>query len=76
MLDLLKNSWRIPSIEQLKTKFDLTVTYKKIKFITKQEGFEPEKINDPHYVFLPVEAADKPITTELYQDILLNKYKL
>jgi citronellyl-CoA synthetase len=67
--------YAVPRFIRLKSEFDTTATFKSIKFKLKKEGFDPAKVGDPIYVLLPGEDEYKPLTGELYQEIMEGNFR-
>jgi hypothetical protein len=53
----------------LNANLECTATYKITKVALKNEGFDPQSVNDALYVLLPGEAGYRPLTQELYKNI-------
>ena len=78
----LANSFRqnladyaIPIFLRFKSEISVTATYKFKKETLKAAGFDIENITDPIYVMLPNELEYQPLTKEIYENILNQKYK-
>jgi citronellyl-CoA synthetase len=67
-------SYAIPKFIRYKAEFESTATYKIKKFVAQKEGFDPHEVADPLYVLLPGESSYKPLTADIYGDIMSGKY--
>jgi hypothetical protein len=65
----------VPKFVRLREILECTPTHKIKKVDLKKEGFDPAKVSDPLYVLLPEESEYRPLTDEIYADIMANKYK-
>ena len=68
-------SYAVPKFLRIQEDFDYTATHKIKKVKLKKEGFDPGQVTDPLYVLLPHESAYRPLTGELYAEILDGKYR-
>ncbi len=68
-------SYAVPKFVRLNANLECTATHKITKVALKNEGFDPQSVNDALYVLLPGEAAYRPLTQEIYKNILDGKYK-
>jgi acyl-coenzyme A synthetase/AMP-(fatty) acid ligase len=67
--------YAIPKFIRFKNKLESTSTYKTKKVNAKKEGFDPNNINDPLFVLLPMDEGYKPLTADIYNDILNGRYR-
>lgn len=67
--------YAIPLFLRVKTAFDTTGTFKYKKSDLKNEGFDPDKVNDSLYVLLPRENEYVPLTDEIHKKILSSDYQ-
>ncbi len=68
-------SYAIPKFVRLNANLECTATHKITKVALKNEGFDPQSVNDALYVLLPGEADYRPLTQEIYKNILDGEYK-
>ncbi len=68
-------SYAVPKFVRFKEAFETTGTHKIKKKVLRDEGFDPNVVDDPLYVLLPEGAAYQPLTKELYQEILEGKHR-
>jgi len=68
-------SYAVPKFVRLNANLECTATYKITKVALKNEGFDPQSVNDALYVLLPGEAGYRPLTQELYKNIWDGKYR-
>ncbi len=68
-------SYAVPKFVRLNKNLECTPTHKIKKVELKKDGFDPARINDSLYVLLPGETEYQPLTKEIYQNILDEKYK-
>jgi citronellyl-CoA synthetase len=69
------SAYAVPKFVRIKTNLEYTATHKIKKFESKKEGFNPAEIEDPLYVLLPGAFFNDTATTEIYTEIMENKYK-
>jgi citronellyl-CoA synthetase len=67
-------SYGIPIFLRFKSKLATTATFKLKKVQLKKEGFNFENNDDPMYVMLPGESEFMPLTKDIYENILNQKY--
>jgi citronellyl-CoA synthetase len=67
--------YAIPKFIRFKNKLESTSTYKTKKVNAKKEGFDPNNINDPLFVLLSMDEGYKPLTADIYNDILNGRYR-
>jgi len=67
-------SYAVPKFVRFKEAFETTGTHKIKKKVLRDEGFDPNVVDDPLYVLLPEGDAYQPLTKELYQEILEGKH--
>ncbi len=65
-----------PLFLRLRPQMEITGTFKLKKADLVKEGFDPNVIDDPLYWFDPAEAQYKPLTHEVYADIVSGRVKL
>jgi len=68
-------AYAVPKFVRLQSDFEYTPTHKIKKVNLKKEGFDPGQAADPLYVLLPDESEYRPLTRELYAEILDRKFK-
>ena len=68
-------SYAVPKFVRFKEAFETTGTHKIKKKVLRDEGFDPNVVDDPLYVLLPEEDAYQPLTKELYQEILTGRHR-
>ena len=68
-------SYAVPKFVRFKEAFETTGTHKIKKKVLRDEGFDPNVVDDPLYVLLPEGDAYQPLTKELYRDILTGKHR-
>jgi len=68
-------AYAVPKFLRLNKNLEYTPTHKIKKVELKKEGFDPGRIDDPLYVFLPEASGYQPLTQEIYQNILDGKYR-
>jgi len=75
--NLRKNlaDFAIPIFIRFKSEISVTATYKFKKQTLKVAGFDIGNIDDAIYVMLPNEFDYQPLTQEIYENILNQKYK-
>ncbi len=74
-LQRLLPSYATPKFVRLKVNLECTATHKITKVALKKEGFDPDSVNDALYVLLPGKADYRPLTKEIYKNILHGEYK-
>ncbi|MDX1805091.1 MAG: long-chain-acyl-CoA synthetase [Alcanivorax sp.] len=62
-------AYAVPLFVRLRAHQETTGTFKYRKVTLKQEGFAPNRVDDPLYVLLDREQGYQPLTTELYAQI-------
>ena len=67
-------SYAVPKFLRINTELECTPTHKIKKVNLKNEGFDPGAVSDAIYVLLPGEAAYKPLTEQLYAEVMEGKY--
>jgi citronellyl-CoA synthetase len=67
--------YAIPIFLRFKTNLTTTHTFKFKKLKLKEEGFNPEFIDDPLYILIPKESRYIPLTKVIYKRILKKKLK-
>jgi citronellyl-CoA synthetase len=67
--------YAIPILLRFKKILSTTQTFKLKKVELKEEGFNPEKIDDPLFIKLPDKSSYIRLTKEIYEDIESQKYK-
>ena len=67
--------YAIPIFLRLGSEISVTATYKFKKSVLKVAGFDIGNITDPIYVLLPGELDYQPLTKEIYDNTLAQKYK-
>lgn len=67
--------YAIPIFLRFKSEISVTSTFKFKKEVLKIEGFDIDNIDDMLYVLLPNELDYQPLTKEIYDNILHQKYK-
>jgi len=65
----------VPIFLRFSSEISVTATYKFKKSVLKVAGFDIKNVTDPIYVVLPNEVDYKPLTREIYDNILQQKYK-
>ncbi len=68
-------SYAVPKFVRLNQNLECTPTHKIKKVELKKDGFDPALINDSLYVLLPGESEYRPLTRDIYGNILDGKYK-
>ncbi len=68
-------SYAVPKFVRLNANLECTATYKITKVALKNEGFDPQSVNDALYVLLPGQTGYRPLTQELYKNIWDGKYR-
>ena len=68
-------SYAVPKFVRMRTDFEYTPTHKIKKVNLKKEGFDPNSISDQLFVLLPGEPEYKPLTKEIYNEIMEGKHK-
>jgi citronellyl-CoA synthetase len=68
-------SYAVPKFVRFKEAFETTGTHKIKKKVLRDEGFDPNVVDDPLYVLLPEGDAYQPLTEELHQEILSGKHR-
>lgn len=68
-------SYAVPKFLRFKKEFETTGTHKIKKTILREEGFDPNKVDDPLYVLLPESTEYEPLSKEIYDDILSGTYR-
>jgi citronellyl-CoA synthetase len=68
-------SYAVPKFVRLNKDLEYTPTHKIKKVELKKQGFDPARVNDRIYVLLPDETAYRPLTGDIYQNILDGKYR-
>jgi citronellyl-CoA synthetase len=68
-------AYAVPKFVRLNQNLECTPTHKIKKVELKKEGFDPGRINDALYVWLPGESNYQPLTREIYQNILDGRYR-
>jgi citronellyl-CoA synthetase len=68
-------SYAIPKFVRLNKDLEYTPTHKIKKVDLKKQGFDPAVVNDRLYVLLPEETEYRPLTNEIYNNILDGKYR-
>ncbi len=67
--------YAIPIFLRFKSELTVTPTFKLKKGKLKEEGFDFYNVDDSLYVILPGESEYVPLTKEIYENILDQKYK-
>jgi hypothetical protein len=68
-------SYAVPKFLRFKKEFETTGTHKIKKTLLREEGFNPNKVDESLYVLLPDNTEYEPLTKGLYNDILSGKYR-
>ena len=68
-------TYAVPKFVRFKEAFETTGTHKIKKKILRDEGFDPNGVQDPLYVLLPEADAYQPLTRELYREIETGKHR-
>jgi acyl-CoA synthetase (AMP-forming)/AMP-acid ligase II len=68
-------SYAVPKFVRFKEEFETTGTHKIKKKVLRDEGFDPNVVDDPLYVLLPEGDPYRPLTKELYQEIVEGKHR-
>ena len=68
-------SYAVPKFVRFKEAFETTGTHKIKKKALRDEGFDPKVVNDPLYVLLPEGDQYRPLTKELYREIIEGKHR-
>jgi acyl-CoA synthetase (AMP-forming)/AMP-acid ligase II len=68
-------AYAVPKFLRLNKNLECTPTHKIKKVELKQEGFDPDRVDDALYVLLPGEAEYQPLSGEVYTEILEGKYR-
>lgn len=68
-------AYAVPKFLRINKNLECTPTHKIKKVDLKNEGFDPDRINDALYVLLPGEAEYQPLSGEVYAEILEGKYR-
>lgn len=67
--------YAIPKFVRLNKSLECTPTHKIKKVALKKDGFDPARISGPLFVLLPEELEYRPLTKEIYENILDGDYK-
>ncbi|MFW9941712.1 MAG: long-chain-acyl-CoA synthetase [Candidatus Thorarchaeota archaeon] len=68
--------YAIPIFLRFKTNLTTTHSFKLKKLKLKEEGFNPEIIDDPLFILIPKESGYIPLTKVVYKRILKKKFRL
>jgi citronellyl-CoA synthetase len=68
-------SYAVPKFVRFKEAFETTGTHKIKKKVLRDEGFDPNAVDDPLYVLLPEGDTYQPLSEELYKEILEGKHR-
>jgi hypothetical protein len=68
-------AYAVPKFLRLNKNLECTPTHKIKKVELKQEGFDPDRVDDAIYVLLPGESEYQPLSGEVYTEILEGKYR-
>ncbi|MGW8320019.1 MAG: long-chain-acyl-CoA synthetase [Thermodesulfobacteriota bacterium] len=68
-------SYAVPKFVRFKEAFETTGTHKIKKKVLRDEGFDPNVVEDPLFVLLPEGDAYQPLTKELHQEILTGRHR-
>jgi citronellyl-CoA synthetase len=68
-------SYALPKFIRFKKELETTPTFKVKKAVLRNDGFDPEQIDDPMFALLPGEKEYVPLTGGLYQEITSGKYR-
>ena len=68
-------SYAVPKFVRLNQSLECTPTHKIKKVELKKDGFDPARINDSLFVLLPEESEYRPLTKEIYGNIMNGEYK-
>lgn len=68
-------SYAMPRFLRLVNDFEYTATHKIKKIQLKKEGFDPDMVADPLYVLLPGESEYRPLSRDIYAEIVAGKYQ-
>ncbi|XP_069890228.1 long-chain fatty acid transport protein 6 [Dipodomys merriami] len=69
-------AYACPRFLRIQEKMETTGTFKLQKFQLVEEGFDPLKISEPLYFMDSLKKSYVPLTTELYDQIMLGEIKL
>jgi citronellyl-CoA synthetase len=67
--------YAVPLFVRFVGDFELTATHKIKKTNLKNQGFDPALAKEELYVFLPGSEAYRPLTADIYRDIMAAKYR-
>ncbi|MFW9880012.1 MAG: long-chain-acyl-CoA synthetase [Candidatus Thorarchaeota archaeon] len=67
--------YAIPIFLRFKTKLRTTQSFKFKKLKLKEDGFNPEIVDDPLFILIPKESRYIPLTKVIYKRILKQKFK-
>jgi acyl-CoA synthetase (AMP-forming)/AMP-acid ligase II len=68
-------SYAVPKFVRFKEAFETTGTHKIKKKVLRDEGFDPNLVDDPLYALLPEEETYRPLTKELFQEIAAGTHR-
>jgi citronellyl-CoA synthetase len=68
-------SYAVPKFLRLNADLEYTATHKIKKVTLKKEGFDLDSITDSLFVLLPGNTEYRPLTREIYQNILKGEYR-
>jgi citronellyl-CoA synthetase len=68
-------SYAVPKFVRFKKAFETTGTHKIKKKVLRDEGFDPNVVDDPLYVLFPEGDTYQPLTGELYQEIAAGRHR-
>jgi acyl-CoA synthetase (AMP-forming)/AMP-acid ligase II len=68
-------SYAVPKFVRFKEEFETTGTHKIKKKALRDQGFDPNVVDDPLFVLLPEGDQYQPLTGELYQEIVEGKHR-
>ena len=68
-------SYAVPKFVRFKEAFETTGTHKIKKKVLRDEGFDPNAVDDPLYVLLPEGDTYQPLSKELYKEIVEGKHR-
>ena len=67
--------YAVPIFLRFKSELSVTPTFKFKKVKLKEESFDLKNVDDPLYIMLPGASEYQPLTIEIYENILNQKYK-
>jgi citronellyl-CoA synthetase len=68
-------AYAVPKFVRFREAFETTGTHKIKKKVLRDEGFDPNRVEDPLYVLLPEGDTYHPLNKELYEEIVAGKHR-